>query len=374
MIKKQFFSRKMSDPLYKAICFPEEIENKLRDHLGVKFGEIYANPYLKSWILRVYCKKRQNKCVHSYEIHETNVRLISETYCSETEAEHPNICNFFSGIDLKKLVRQLLPPESNFVPGEDIDVDAIFDNIDKYGIRRPQAYLNLHLRRHFLRNPSTKYWIESQKPNYFEEKYHGVNLLTDKMLRKRIHFWKYPGDLGQDGATAEDFFFGKKKYFVECIEHWDGKIMKDGKPVGQYFNPLPAVNLPTLADIENFVRKYPDTTICELRDYFMQRGPEDMIMRNKIVAYNIHPEFAKLLRIFMAKDDVVLREDTLACVISDKTQYSGKRRFSPLVMSINPNQGNTIGCKYIKSPLFCFDFFLFCYHRKKGIFQKENTR
>jgi len=98
---------------------------------------------------------------------------------------------------------------------------------------------------------------------------------------------------------------------------------------------------PTFLELKQFIKENPQTTICEIRDKFNQCGnaiismPKDNCKRKELIlAYHINEDFFEYLQDFMKEDYVICDTNMLACRISDKTRYTGKGEFLPIVLSI----------------------------------------
>ena len=98
---------------------------------------------------------------------------------------------------------------------------------------------------------------------------------------------------------------------------------------------------PTYLELKQYIKENPQATICEIRDKFNQQGETVISIKkpnckNKelVLAYDINSDFFKYLQTFMKEDYVICGTDNMACLISDKTLYTGKGEFLPIVLSI----------------------------------------
>ncbi len=98
---------------------------------------------------------------------------------------------------------------------------------------------------------------------------------------------------------------------------------------------------PTFLELKQFIEDNPRATICEIRDKFHQQGDSVITIKkpeckNKelVLAYDINSDFFTYLRTFMKEDYVICGTDHMACLISDKTRYTGKEEFYPIILSI----------------------------------------
>lgn len=95
---------------------------------------------------------------------------------------------------------------------------------------------------------------------------------------------------------------------------------------------------PTFAELKQFIKENPKTTICQLRDKYNQKGESIVCIKEnkktKVLAYGINSKFFEYLQSFMKEDYVICGSDMLACRISDSTLYIGKEEFIPIVLSI----------------------------------------
>ena len=95
---------------------------------------------------------------------------------------------------------------------------------------------------------------------------------------------------------------------------------------------------PSFLELRAFITMKPRATICEIRDHFNQVGDnivETIIDRKKyVVAHSINGKFYNYLQDFMKEDDVIVEEDMIASLISDKTRYKGPVSFLPIILSI----------------------------------------
>ena len=98
---------------------------------------------------------------------------------------------------------------------------------------------------------------------------------------------------------------------------------------------------PTFLELKQFIKENPETSICQIRDKFNQRGDAIISMtkdkckkKQLILAYSINENFFEYLEDFMKEEYVICDTNMLSCRIYDKTRYVGKEEFLPLVLSI----------------------------------------
>jgi hypothetical protein len=102
---------------------------------------------------------------------------------------------------------------------------------------------------------------------------------------------------------------------------------------------------PSFKQLKEFIKKNPKATICEIRDKFNKQGSSVCSVKdpnsNKelVLAYAIDRHFWTYLQNFMKEDYVICSPDMMACLISDKTRYTGPGEFVPITLSINSDDG-----------------------------------
>ena len=98
------------------------------------------------------------------------------------------------------------------------------------------------------------------------------------------------------------------------------------------------MSFPNFNELKEFIKNNQKATICEIRDKFNQKGEDIVSIMNGNkkcdLAYSINAPFFEHLQEFMKNDYVIVQEDALCCLVSDKTKYIGKGHFLPIVLSI----------------------------------------
>lgn len=102
------------------------------------------------------------------------------------------------------------------------------------------------------------------------------------------------------------------------------------------------MTMPSFEALEAFIKEKPACTICEIRDYFGQRGIHTFATTSAIkidgvspvVAYEINEPFWHHLQQFMKQDHVKVEVNEFACGISDSSNYTGNLPFLPVTISI----------------------------------------
>jgi hypothetical protein len=102
--------------------------------------------------------------------------------------------------------------------------------------------------------------------------------------------------------------------------------------------------LPTVEEIYKYVKNHPDSTVCQIRDRFKQRGDTFVSFKKpgcktkeEVVAFGIKPEFFPLLQEFWKRDDVRVYGGhwaQIACMMNDRQRYIGPDEFLPVCTSI----------------------------------------
>lgn len=96
---------------------------------------------------------------------------------------------------------------------------------------------------------------------------------------------------------------------------------------------------PTFLELKEFIKKNPQTTICDIRDKYNQKGDIVISMikpekkKEYILAYGINSDFFRYLQTFIKEDYVKCELNNIVCLM-DSTTYIGKGEFMPIVLSI----------------------------------------
>jgi len=98
---------------------------------------------------------------------------------------------------------------------------------------------------------------------------------------------------------------------------------------------------PSFLELKTFISEHPESTICEIRDKFNQKG-DDIILKpkpgciekNLVLAYDIKADFFRYLQTFIKEKYVECKPSAMACRISDDAPYDGPDEFIPIVLSI----------------------------------------
>ena len=139
---------------------------------------------------------------------------------------------------------------------------------------------------------------------------------------------------------GREYFTGDKLKMIECFD----QCIKETAKYNMMEETVVAdtTNFPTFKEIETFIRAQQSVTICQIRDYFHQKGDSVMIFKlhGKIYvsAFGINPAFYRYLQTFMRQPFVNLYADMMVCLIEDKTRYvpqCDNEEFYPIVLAIN---------------------------------------
>lgn len=103
-------------------------------------------------------------------------------------------------------------------------------------------------------------------------------------------------------------------------------------------------NLPQVNDIREFVKENPGATLIEIRDHFGQKNEDvDYFISTPnpdggqfYFLCDVTKDFYMVLQEFLRGDDVVVKEDPMACLISDDIIQTSRpgMQFVPVSVSI----------------------------------------